>query len=248
MIIYPTIELLGGRCVSLRRGRLDDPQIWHVDPVQRARAFAEAGAEWLHVTDFDAVSGDPRNRELILEIIRQAGIPLQLAGGFRSRERIEEWLDLGAGRVVVATLAAYDPASVKAVAKYHPDQIVLAVDVWRGHVMIKGWTTESAFTPKDFIRAYEDDPLAAVLITDVDNDIEATDGSLGVISGLADLARAPVIASGLVHGLDDIARLKYVRNVAGAIVGRALHARTFTIEEALAEARPEAGQQVAEFI
>lgn len=248
MILYPTIELLDGRCVSLRRGRLDDPQIWHVDPVQRAQDFAAAGAEWLHITDFDAMSGDPRNHELILEIIRQAGVSVQLAGGFRSRERIEEWLDLGAGRVVVATLAAFDPAAVKAAAKYHPDQIVLAVDVWRGHVMIKGWTTESAFTPKDFIRAYEDDPLAAVLITDVDNDIEATDGSLGIISGLAELARAPVIASGLVHRLDDIARLKYVRNVAGAIVGRALFAHEFTLEEALEVARPEAGQEIAEFI
>ncbi len=247
MIIYPTIELMGGHCVSLRRGRLDEPTIWHVDPVERACAFAEAGAEWLHVTDFDAVSGGTGSRDIVERIIREAAIPVQLAGGFRSREKIDDWLDRGAGRVVVATLAALDPAAVKAAAKYHPDQIVLAVDVWQGRVMIKGWTQESAFTPKDFIRAYEDDPLAAILVTDVDNDIDATEGSLGVISGLVAFARAPVIASGVVHTLDDVARLKYVRNVSGAIVGRALFNRSVDLAEALAVARP-GGEAVADFI
>lgn len=247
MIIYPAIELLDGRCVSLRQGRLDAPQIWHLDPVERACAFAEAGAEWLHVTDFDALGGDTRNRDIIARIIREAGLPVQVAGGIRSREQIADWLDRGAGRVVVATLAAFDPAAVKAAAKYHPDQIVLAVDVWQGRVMIKGWTTESAFTPKDFIRAYEDDPLAAVLVTDVDNDIDATDGSLGLVSGLADLCRAPVIASGLVHTPDDISRLTYLRNVSGAIVGRALFNRSVDLAEALALARP-GREPVAEFL
>jgi len=247
MILYPTIELLDGRCVSLNRGRLEEPHIWHVDPVEKAVEFAAAGAEWLHVTDFDAVQGSDANAGLVAEIIRRAGIPVQLAGGMRTRERVEHWIDQGAGRVVVGTLGAQNPALVKAWAKYHPDQIVLAVDVWQGKVMTEGWRETSAFEPEGFIAAFADAPLAAVLVTDIDSDIDDADASLGLITGLAGAAKTPVIASGLVRVLDDISRLKYVRNVAGAIVGRALFRKSFALAEALAVVAS-APEPVAEFI
>jgi phosphoribosylformimino-5-aminoimidazole carboxamide ribotide isomerase len=104
MILYPMIELLDGRCVSLFRGRTEEPQIWHLDPVEKAKSFVEAGAQWLHITDFDAMSGDERNADLIREIILTAGIQVQLGGGFRSLERIAYWIDQGVGRIVVGTL------------------------------------------------------------------------------------------------------------------------------------------------
>ncbi len=135
MILYPMIELLDGRCVSLFRGRIDEPHIWHVDPVAKAKSFAKAGAAWLHITDFDAMSGDERNTDLIREIIRTAGISVQMGGGFRSLERIAEWIDHGAGRIVVGTLALHQPDMVKEAAKLFPDQIVLAVDVFEGFVV-----------------------------------------------------------------------------------------------------------------
>ncbi len=100
MIIYPTIELHNGKCVSLTRGRLDEPFIWHVDPVETARGFAAAGAEWMHLTDINALAGDGNNNDLLEKIIRSAGIPVQLGGGFRSREVVETWIDKGAGRIV----------------------------------------------------------------------------------------------------------------------------------------------------
>jgi hypothetical protein len=93
MILYPTIELMNGRCVSLIGGDLDNPQIWHVDPVRKAREFAAAGAEWMHVTDLDAVAGTGDNAALIEEIIRQAGIPVQIAGGIRTGDHVAAWLD-----------------------------------------------------------------------------------------------------------------------------------------------------------
>ncbi|MCG6902958.1 MAG: 1-(5-phosphoribosyl)-5-[(5-phosphoribosylamino)methylideneamino] imidazole-4-carboxamide isomerase [Rhodobacter sp.] len=247
MILYPTIELLNGRCVSLNRGRLDEPHIWHVDPVEKALEFAAAGAQWLHVTDFDAVQGSNANEALVTEIIRCAGAPVQLAGGIRTREKAERWIDQGAGRLVVGTLAAQNPGLVKALAKSFPDQIVLAVDVWQGRVMTEGWQTQSAFEPAGFMAAYSDTPLAAFLVTDIDSDIEDTDASLGLISGLANATKTPLIASGLVRALDDISRLKYVRNVAGAIVGRALFRKAFTLEEAMAVVA-QAPEPVADFI
>ncbi|MFW8593275.1 HisA/HisF-related TIM barrel protein [Cribrihabitans neustonicus] len=246
MIIYPTMELQNGRCVTLDKGRLDEPVIWHVDPVETAKSFAAAGAEWMHLTDFNAIEGDYRNEELITRIIRGAGIPVQLGGGMRSREHIEHWIDKGAGRIVISTLAARDPHMVKDLINHHPDQIVLAVDVYQGQVMTDGWRHSGAITPEDFIEAFDTLPLAGILVTDIDSDMTSVEAQLGLITGLARHARTPVIASGVVRTADDISRLKYVYNISGALVGRALYRKTLSLAKALEVARPEP-EHVAEF-
>lgn len=247
MLIYPTIELQHGRCVTLDKGRLDSAVIWHVDPVETARGFAAAGAEWMHVTDFDAVEGRDENADLVEQIIRAAGIPVQLGGGFRSRDSVERWIDKGAGRIVISTLAAREPELACELAKLHPDQIVLAVDVWQGQVMTDGWRNAGAFAPRAFIGAFGDAPFAGIIITDIDSDMEEVEAQLGLIAGLAADARAPVIASGVVRSADDIARLKYIPNIAGALVGRALFRKSIDLKEALELAQPDQ-EQVAEFI
>ena len=247
MIIYPTMELQNGKCVTLHRGRLQEPSIYHVDPVATVTDWSTRGAQWVHVTDFDAVAGSGNNDALIQEIIRRAMTPVQLAGGFRSPERVEEWIDRGAGRIVLSTLAARDPDAVKQLARKFPDQIVLAIDVWQGRLMTDGWTTPAAIPPERFLASFADDPLAAVLITDIDSDIDQADAQLGVIAGLAATTRHAVIASGTVRRLDDIARLKYVPNIDGTLIGRALFSRDVDLVEALDIARP-VPEKPAEFI
>ncbi len=247
MIIYPTMELKDGKCVTLHRGRLEEPAIYHVDPIETAVGWAEAGAEWIHVTDFNAVAGSGNNDALIGEIILHAHVPVQLAGGFRSRERVESWIDRGAGRIVLGTLPTLDPVTVKFLADRYPDQIVLALDIHQGKLVTDGWTTPSAIAPGDFLASYANSPLAGVLITDIDSDIDEPDASLAVLTGLAEQTRHPVIASGTVRGIDDISRLKFVPNIAGALVGRALFARDVDLAAALEIARPEPGE-VARFI
>ncbi|WP_282169341.1 1-(5-phosphoribosyl)-5-[(5-phosphoribosylamino)methylideneamino] imidazole-4-carboxamide isomerase [Ruegeria atlantica] len=246
MRIYPTMELQNGRCVTLDKGRLDDAMIWHVNPADTARSWSAAGAMWMHLTDFDAIEGRDTNAELVEEIIRTSEMSVQLAGGMRTREQVEYWIDKGAGRVVIGTLAAWDPNLVKELAKLYPDQIVLAVDVWQGQVMTEGWRSQSAFTPEAFIQAFEGTPFAAILVTDIDSDIEDVDAQLGLISGLAQLSRTPVIASGVVRTSDDISRLAYVHNISGALVGRALFRKTIDLADALNVAE-EAHEPVAEF-
>ncbi|MEY8828050.1 HisA/HisF-related TIM barrel protein [Sedimentitalea sp. XS_ASV28] len=238
MLIYPTMELQGGRCVTLAKGRLNEPMVWHVDPVETAHDFAKAGASWMHLTDFDAIEGRGDNAELVEEIIRTVGIPVQLGGGMHSRERVEHWIDKGAGRIVVGSLAARDPQLVGELARFHPDQIVLAVDVWRGQVMTDGWRTASAWAPESFIEAFGDAPFAGIVITDIENELDEVEAQLGLISSLASHARAPVIASGVVRSVDDIARLTYVQNIAGALVGRALFRKSVDLSEALKIAQP----------
>ncbi|UAB90031.1 1-(5-phosphoribosyl)-5-[(5-phosphoribosylamino)methylideneamino] imidazole-4-carboxamide isomerase [Ruegeria sp. SCSIO 43209] len=246
MMIYPTMELQNGRCVTLDKGRLDEAMIWHVDPVETARGWSAAGAEWMQLTDFDAIEGRDTNSELIEEIIRSSEMSVQLAGGMRTREHVEHWINKGAGRIVIGTLAAWDPQLVKELAKLYPDQIVLAVDVWQGQVMTEGWRSQSAFTPEAFIEAFADTPLAAILVTDIDSDMEDVEAQLGLISGLAEKSRTPIIASGVVRTSDDISRLAYISNISGAIVGRALFRKSVDLSEAL-EVAQSAHEPVAEF-
>ena len=247
MIIYPTIQLMAGRCVSLRRGRLEEAEHWDPDPVEISKSFADAGAEWMQVTDLDAVSGNDCNLSLVSEIIRKVGIPVQVAGGFRTQDRVDRALDMGAARIVMGTIAVRHPDWVKAMAKYHPDQIVLSVDVWRGQVMTDGWREACAISPAALIEEFEGYPLAAIKITDIDNDLDATEASIGMISRLAETSRSPVIAAGLVHSIHDISRLKFVPNIAGAVIGRALVRGTVNLKDALKVAA-EAKGKVAEFI
>lgn len=247
MIIYPTIELKDGKCATLYRGREEEASYWHVDPIATVQSFAETGARWIHVTDLDAVFGTGHNEELVQEIILKAGASVQYGGGVRTREHIETWIDRGVGRVVVGTLAVQDSDLVKEMAMRYPDQISVAIDVFQGKLMTDGWRNAGALEPEAFVTAYEDVPLAGIIVTDIDSDIGDQDGQLGVISGVAAATRHPVVARGTVHSTDDISRLKYVANIAGTQVGKALFAKDVDLAEALEIAQPEP-EAKAEFI
>ncbi len=246
MQIIPTIELLNGHCVTLRKGQFDDPMRWHLDPVETVLGFVEAGAERVRVTDFDALQGGQGNVALIEEIIRKAGVPVQVAGGMRSAEQAAEWIGKGAGQVVIGTLAARASETVKALAYTYPDMVVLSLDIWQGKLMTHGWTSESLLEPGTFLDDYAGSPLAGVVITDIDADDSEVDKQLGVISALAGRTRHPVFASGLVDTLDDVSRLRYVPNIAGAIVGRALMRKVFSLGDAL-EIAQSGYEKAAEF-
>ena len=234
MLIFPTIQIQDGICVSLERGDTERPVVWHVDPISKAKEFSNAGASWMHVTDFDAIKGSDKNRNLVVNIIRQAGIPVQYGGGLRSALHIEEWLNLGAGRIVLGTLAVVNPNLVKEIAKLHPDQIVIALDIWQGKVMIHGWKETGPIEPEDFIKAYHRVPLAGIIITDIDANIEDLESTLEQLTYLAGVATSPIIASGVMRRVRDIERLSNIPNVAGAIVGTGLYNKTFELEDILA--------------
>ena len=239
MQLFPTIELQDGKCVSLNSGRLGEPSIWHVDVLEKAQEFADAGAGWIQVTDFDAIVGSDTSRALVESVIRQTPASVQVGGGIRTLDQIARWIDFGAGRVVIGTAATLDPAFVQQAALHYPDQIVLAVDVWEGKVMNHGWTEKTAFDPVDFGKRFDDDPLAAILFTDIDQEVRRTEAGLARVTAFARALRNPVIARGHVSELDDISKLKYVYNVDGAVIGRALFEKTIDLGEALDVAQPE---------
>ncbi len=248
MKLIPTLQLKDGKVVTLTGGRIADPVIWHVDPVATAKDWTEAGADLIQVTNLDWASDEGDNSEVVERIIREVPARVQLAGGFGTEAGVDDWINRGAARLVIgAARAARNPELIKWLARKHPDMIVLSVDVYQGRVMADAWRVKTAFEPEMMIREFDGGGLAAILLTDIDADIEETDASLSLITRAAALARTPLIASGMVRGMDDISRLKYVRNVAAALVGRPLLSRDIDLAEAMAVARAEPGEKVAEF-
>ena len=247
MFIYPLIQLHQGFCISQTLRDRDNPTFWPGDPVEKALAFVEHGAERLHVTDVDALMGEGTdNAALVEEIIRKAGVPVQVGGGIRTDEQVARWLEAGAARVVLGTGAVRFPDWAKAVAKVHPDQVMVSVDVWEGKVMVDGWREPAMFGPFEIARAFEGTPLAAMIITDIDRHLDYPDASFALTTRFAEETKLPVIACGVVRGLDDVSSLRYLPNIEGVIIGRALYDRSVDLAEALDIAQP-APERVAPF-
>ena len=226
MILYPAIDLKGGACVRLLRGEMASATVFNDDPAAQARDFAALGFAWLHVVDLDgAIAGRSVNGAAVAAIRRAVDLKLQLGGGIRDRTAIDRWLGLGVDRIVLGTAALRDPALVRAAAADHPGRIAVAVDGRDGRAAIAGWTETSDTGTVELARRFADAGIAAVIYTDI-----ARDGALAGIDAAAVGAFArrvglPVIASGGVATLKDIADLKrYVADgIAGAIIGRAFY-------------------------
>jgi len=226
VILFPAIDLKDGVCVRLLRGDLASATVFNLDPVAQARQFAEAGFHWLHVVDLDgAIAGRPVNGAAVSAIRKGVDSRVQLGGGVRDRAAIEHWLALGIDRVVLGTAALRNPALVREVAADHPDRIVVAIDARDGHVAVEGWTRTTEFGVVELARRFEDCGVAALVYTDIARDGALVGVEANAVAAVARLVRIPVIASGGVSSLDDVAALKVreADGIAGIICGRALY-------------------------
>ncbi|MBN9534487.1 MAG: 1-(5-phosphoribosyl)-5-[(5-phosphoribosylamino)methylideneamino]imidazole-4-carboxamide isomerase [Alphaproteobacteria bacterium] len=236
MKLYPAIDLKDGHCVRLKQGAMDRATVFNTDPAAQARSFAEAGFEWLHCVDLNgAFAGSSRNGDAIAAIRAAIALPIQLGGGIRDRADIEHWLAAGITRVILGTVAVRDPALVKDAARAHEGRIAVGIDARDGMVAVEGWAETSTLSATELARRFEDAGVAAIIYTDI-----ARDGMLqGVnVEATAALARAvsiPVIASGGVAGIEDIAALIAARepNIDGVVIGRALYDGRIDPEAAL---------------
>ena len=236
--LYPAIDLLGGRVVRLRQGDYADETVYGDDPVAVARDFAASGARWIHVVDLDAArSGDAVNRPVVAAIAAAlAGVAkVQTGGGVRSIDDARELADAGVARVVMGSAAVSNPALVEAAS----DLVAVAVglDHRDGDVAVHGWTEGSGLALDD---AYALFPTADVfVITDIGRDGMLVGPDLDGLARSAELAGAPVIASGGVSSLDDVVALTRIANLGGVITGKALYEGRFTVSEALDALRQE---------
>lgn len=240
MIIYPAIDLRGGRVVRLTEGRFDQEKSYGDDPLAVARDFAAAGATWLHVVDLDGAK-DPgrRQAELLAKLARDSGLRVQTGGGIRAEAQVAALLAGGAQRVIVGSLAARDPGLVRGwLARFGGERIVLAPDVRLDaagipRVAAAGWQESTGVALDDFLRRYVDAGLVHILCTDISRDGKLTGPNTGLYSEL--VGKFPALqlqASGGVSSLDDLRALRQT-GAAGAIVGRALYEKKFTLSEAL---------------
>ena len=226
MILFPAIDLKGGACVRLVRGEMATATVFNDDPAAQARAFAEVGFQWLHIVDLDgAFAGRAVNGEAVRAIRRSVDLKIQLGGGIRDRAAIDRWLDLGIDRVVLGTVALRDPDLVRQAAAAYRGRIVVGIDARDGRVAVEGWAETSGIGAVELARRFADAGVAAIVYTDI-----ARDGALAGVDAVAIGAFArqigiPVIASGGVASMADIAALKARENdgIAGVISGRALY-------------------------
>ena len=233
MILYPAMDLMGGRVVRLAQGRFDDATTYSADPAQALAAFAAAGAAWAHVVDLDgARAGAPVQHDLIARLAADAPLNIQVAGGIRTRDHIARLLDDGAARVVVGSLAVKDPPRVQGFLGEFGDRITLSLDVrildGRPQVATAGWTEDSGRTLWDIAALYPE--ARHLLLTDIGRDGMLQGPNFALLEEAA--ARLPhlaIQASGGVSSLEDLTRLR----TAGAIVGKALWEGRIDLAEAL---------------
>lgn len=239
MLIYPAIDLMGGRCVRLALGDFDRATQYG-DPFEQIAAFAAAGAEWVHIVDLDgAKAGRPAQYDLIGRLARAASVKVQSGGGVRERSHVEALLDAGVARAVVGSAALRRPQDVRAwIEECGPDRICCAFDLRRNgetfEVAVDGWTAGGGAALEDALALYPPGSVRHILATDISRDGVLTGANVGLVAQIC--AARPdldVQASGGVASLGDFAPLR-AAGAAGVIVGRALYERRFTLEQALA--------------
>jgi phosphoribosylformimino-5-aminoimidazole carboxamide ribotide isomerase len=241
MIIYPAIDLRGGRVVRLNEGRFDQETSYGDNPLAVARGFASAGALWLHLVDLDGAK-DPADRQVALveALIRESGLLVQTGGGIRDESQVEALLKAGAQRVIVGSLAAKNPGLVRGWLKlFGAGRIVLAPDVRLDsdgvpRIAAAGWQESTGIPLNEFLADYLSAGLVHMLCTDISRDGRLTGPNSALYRSLArSFPALQIQASGGVSSLDDLRALRTL-GAAGAIVGRALYENKFTLAEALA--------------
>ena len=242
MLILPAIDLRGGQCVRLRQGDYSRETVFGDDPAGMAHRWVEQGATYLHLVDLDgARQGHPVNGDSVRRIVKTAGVPCQLGGGLRSEDHITEVLSWGVERVILGTRALLDPAWCEGVCRRFPGRVCLGIDARQGRVAIQGWERDSNTSALDLARRCAAWPLAALIYTDISRDGMLDGPNVEATAELAAAVSVPVIASGGVTTLDDIANLAR-RGLSGCIIGRALYEGKLDLKAAITLARKQKEQ------
>jgi len=228
LTLYPAIDLKDGACVRLRRGEMDAATIYSDDPAAQARVWEQAGCRWLHVVDLNgAFAGRPVNGAAVSAILDAVRLPVQLGGGIRDIAGIARWIEAGVRRVILGSAALKTPDLVREACAAFPGRIAVGIDARDGFVATEGWAETSTVAALDLARRFEDAGVGAIIYTDIGRDGMLSGLNLDQTAALAGAVGIPVIASGGVGGMDDLAALKAlaatVRGIEGVIVGRALY-------------------------
>jgi phosphoribosylformimino-5-aminoimidazole carboxamide ribotide isomerase len=240
LILYPALDLQGGRVVRLRQGDLAQQTIYSDDPAAVAARWLAAGAEWLHVINLDGAFSMDNDNEQVVRTLADYGVPIQFGGGLRSLDDVDRAFDLGVSRVILGTLAVEQADSVVTVLdQWGADAIAVALDSRQGRVATRGWQQIADVSPVELGRTMAAQGVRHALYTDVSRDGELTGVNVTATVELAQATGLEVIASGGITSLGDIVALRESGSVAGAILGTALYEGLIDLAEAIRLAREE---------
>ncbi len=235
MIIYPAIDLRGGKVVRLKEGDPNRQTVFSHDPLAAAQSWIDAGTDWIHMVNLDGTFADANDNGSILEAVARLPVKVQFGGGIRQMSDIETAFERGASRVVLGTIAIQQPEIVsQAIERWGADRICVALDARDGKVATHGWQQKTDVTPVEFGKQMVQRGGVHALYTDVNRDGGLQGVNVEGTVRLAEETGLQVIASGGVHSLDDIRQLKASGAVAGVVIGMALYEGKFRLEEALA--------------
>ena len=235
MQIYPAIDLSGGQVVRLYQGDYDQMTVYGSDPCAVAREFIAAGAKFLHVVDLDgAKDGTLANFESIAAIAKQGGLYIEVGGGIRTEERIQQYLDLGVGRCILGTIAVKDFDFTARMAQKYGDRIAVGVDARDGYVAINGWKELSEETGIEFCKRLRDAGVKAVIYTDISRDGAEKGTNLDLYRDLAKIEGLDITASGGVSSLEELRELQTIGTHA-AILGKALYTGRLDLKTVIEE-------------
>ena len=240
MIIYPAIDIRGGRCVRLTEGRFDAETVFADDPAEMALKWAGTGAEVLHLVDLDgALAGEGKNVSVIERILQSVNIPVQLGGGIRNLETIEKLLALGVTRLILGSAAVKNPQLVEEACKKYPGHIAVGIDAKNGEVAIEGWGKGSGVAATELAKQMAAYGVETIIYTDISRDGMLSGVNVEATAALARACGVPIIASGGVASLEDIRRVKAVESdgVQGCIIGKAIYTGAVDLKAALALAK-----------
>ncbi len=231
MIIFPAIDIRGGKCVRLYQGKFNRETIYDNNPIEIAKKWEKAGAQYLHVVDLDgALTGELVNKSLIDGMLNTVNIPIQVGGGIRTLERAEEILNLGVERVIVGTSAIKEEGFIKKLIDKFQERVVVSIDAKDGYVCVDGWTNSSEIKAVDFARKLEETGVKNIVYTDIAKDGTMIGPNLYELRKLSESVGINIIASGGIGKKEDVKALEKM-NLYGAIIGKALYEGKINLEE-----------------
>ena len=237
MLIFPAIDLYGGKAVRLYKGDYAQMTVYHDDPVEVAKTFAAAGATHIHLVDLEgAKSGTTPHLELICRIKEQTGLFCEVGGGIRTRELVDRYVGAGIDRVILGTAAVTDPTLVPWAVEAHPAQVAVGVDIRDGQVAVKGWTQSAGIDAFAFCEQMQRAGVSALICTDISKDGAMQGTNTALYRELQQRLTLPIVASGGVSSLDDIQALKEL-SLYGAILGKAYYTGAVDLAQAIEVAR-----------
>ena len=234
MIIIPAIDLTEGKCVRLLQGRMEDATVYSDNPEDTAKRWVAEGAGLLHIVDLDgAFTGGMKNLSAIESIRKAIRIPVEVGGGIRDMERIDQLLSLGVNRIILGTVAVEKPELVKEACKKYPDKILVGIDAKNGFAATKGWVEVTQIKAKELALKMQGYGAAGIIYTDISKDGMLSGPNIEATREMVESLNIPVIASGGISSIDDIKRLSKIKGLWGAITGKAIYSGALNLREAI---------------